>query len=335
MSVRKTPIFIRKKELTMKKKLLLLALLPISFSSLIGCKKKADINIGVIQWAAGDALDKATKGFKQAVKAGLGGKSIDFSVKNAYGSGSDASSIVNTFVSKNKDLIMANATPAVAVAANATDTIPVVGTSTTSYEAIFPSGLPSNVTGTSDYLDIKEQVDSIFEWVPSASRVGILYDSAEANSLVQANDVENIIGEEHPLVSVSRLAFTGNDASALSAMLAAKLSTIDVLYIPSDNTCVQMSSTIHDQCVLAKIPVIAAEEGLCKTCGLATISIDYYHLGQLTGEMAVKILKDKVRPSSLEIKYDDTRAKLYNSRYMTEINWTGTIPEGYTPVKVK
>lgn len=317
----------------MKRRLLAIALLPLLMSSLTGCKKKADINIGILQWAPADALDKATKGFKQAVKAGLSGKSIDFAVKNAYGSGSDAISIMDTFVSKHKDLVMANATPAVTIAANATEEIPVVGTSTTSYEAIFAGGIPSNVTGTSDYLDITEQVNSIFEWVPSATKVGILYDTAEANSLIQADDVERIIGEQHPLVSVSRLTFTGTDANALSTMLAQRLPTVDVLYIPSDNTCVSMSSTIHDQCVLAQIPVIAAEEGLCKTCGLSTISIDYYHLGQLTGEMAVKILKGEARPSELPITYDDTRLKLYNSTFMREIGFTGTVPEGYAPVK--
>ena len=317
----------------MKRKFLLLALFPLMMTSLTGCNKKADFKVGIIQWAPADALDKATKGFKQALKAGLNGKTVDFSVKNAYGSGSDAVSIVNTFVSKNKDLIMANATPAVSTAANATADIPIVGTSTTSYEAIFASGIPSNVTGTSDYLDISEQVDSIFEWVPNASRVGILYDTAEANSLIQANDVERIIGEQHPLTSVVRLEFTGTDANALSTMLASRLGNVDVVYIPSDNTCVAMSSTIHDQCVLAGKPVIAAEEGLCKACGLATVSIDYYHLGQLTGEMAAKILNGEATPAQLPITYDETRAKLYNSTFMREINWTGTTPEGYAAIK--
>ena len=115
-------------------------------------------------------------------------------------------------------------------------------------------------------------------------------------------------------------------------MLASRLNEVDVVYIPSDNTCVAMSSTIHDACVLAKKPVIAAEEGLCKTCGLATVSIDYYHLGQLTGEMAVKILKGQAKPADLPITYDDTRAKLYNSTFLNEINWTGTIPEGYASI---
>ena len=321
----------------MKRKLLLVALLPLLCSTLTGCNKKADINIGVLQWVAGDALDKATKGFKLAVKAGMEGKSVDFSVKNAYGSGSDAVGIVNTFVSKNKDLIMANATPSVTTAASATADIPIVGTSTTSYEAIFPSGKPRNVTGTSDYLDIKEQVDCIFLWVPSATTVGIIYDRSEANSLVQANDVKRIIADddEYAGVSVEDLSFTGTDANELSQMLAARLGSVDVVYIPSDNTCVTMSSTIHDACVLARKPVIAAEEGLCKSCGLATISIDYYHLGQLTGEMAVKILKGEARPSDLPIVYDETRAKLYNATFMDEIGWSGTIPEGYKPVKLK
>ena len=39
------------------------------------------------------------------------------------------------------------------------------------------------------------------------------------------------------------------------------------------------------------IPVICGEQGMVEAGGLCTYSIDYYELGYLAGEMAVKILK--------------------------------------------
>ena len=38
------------------------------------------------------------------------------------------------------------------------------------------------------------------------------------------------------------------------------------------------------------MPVVAGEEGICKGCGVATLSISYYDLGVTTGKMAAKIL---------------------------------------------
>ena len=126
----------------MKKKVFLLALLPLLMSSLTGCKKRADFNIGIIQFGPIPALTRATNGFKKQFKSMIGSKTVDFEFKNAQMDGSAASAIINTFVSKGKDLIMANATPCVQAAANATETIPILGTSVTTYEGAFGGSIP-------------------------------------------------------------------------------------------------------------------------------------------------------------------------------------------------
>ena len=316
----------------MKKRHLTLVTLPLlTLSTLTGCSKKADYNIGIIQWVEIDALTRATKGFISAVKEGLGSNKVDFEVKNAYGENSAASSMINSFVNKRKNLIMANATPSVIAAANATDSIPIVGTSVTTYEGAFDERIPSNVTGTSDLADLSAQAQMIFDWFPSASTIGILYCESESNSKFQSSEISKAILTIKPTAKIEVITFTQTDDMVLR--LNAKKNNLDVLYIPTDNTCANNASSIHDTISDVNLPIIAGEEGICKVCGLATLTIDYYRLGRITGEMAVEILKEGKSPKDMAIRYDEQQEKLYNPEILAELGLTETdVPEGYRPI---
>ena len=312
----------------MKKKLLLFALLPLMMSSLTGCQKKAKWNIGIVQFGPIPALTKATNGFKKAVAAGLGKENVSFEFKDAQMDSTIATQIVSTFISKNKSMIMANATPCVKAAATATATIPVVGTSVTSYEAAFNDHIPSNVTGTSDLADLEQQAQMIFDWFPSATRVGIFYCAAEPNSKFQYDHMRTNILALKPTATVEEITFSTTEE--ISMVLNSRINSVDVLYVPTDDTCADNAAAIHNICSNANKPVIAGEAGICATCGLATISIDYFHLGEITGEMAVDILKNGKQPSELEIRYDTSLSKLYNASILAELGMTeADVPEGY------
>ena len=88
--------------------------------------------IGICQLVQHNALDAATKGFKDALTEKLGDK-VKFDEQNASGDSANCSTIVNGFLSENVDLILANATPALQAAQAGTNTIPVLGTSVTEY----------------------------------------------------------------------------------------------------------------------------------------------------------------------------------------------------------
>ena len=128
--------------------------------------------IGICQFLPHPALDKATEGFIAAVKAGLG-DAVTFDEQNAAGEASNCTTIVNGFVASNVDLIMANATPAVAAAYNATETIPILGTSVTEYGVAlgienFSGTVGFNVSGTSDLADLAKQAQMVIDWCPDA-----------------------------------------------------------------------------------------------------------------------------------------------------------------------
>ena len=277
--------------------------------------------IGICQFLPHPALDKATEGFIAAVEEGLGKENVTIELQDAAGEASNCTTIVNGFVASKVDLIMANATPAVAAAANATETIPILGTSVTEYGVAlgienFTGTVGFNVSGTSDLADLAKQAQMVIDWCPNAKNVGLLYCSAEANSKYQVEEVKKLL--EAKGLTCKLFAFA--DTSDLMSVTQEAATFADVIYVPTDNTVANNASAIDSICRPAGIPIIAGEAGVCAGCGIATLSIDYYDLGYTTGKMAVRILKDGADITKMPIEYAPEVSYLYNEEICKELN---------------
>ena len=307
---------ISKERKIMKKFLAVLLVLVLAASCMVmtSCNKGAKYTVGIVQLVEHDALDAATQGFMDAVKKALG-DDVAFDMQNAQNSTDTCATIVSTFVTKNVDLIMANATPALQAAQAATNTIPVLGTSITEYGVAlgidnFSGTVGGNISGTSDLAPLDKQADMVTELVPDAKTVGLLYCSAEANSEYQVKEVKNFL-EEKGLTCKEYKFSDSNDVQMVATNAA---SECDAIYIPTDNTAASNAEAIWGAISDKNVPVIAGEQGICKGCGIATLSIDYYDLGYATGEMAVKILTGEADVAAMPIEYtpEEKLAKLYN-----------------------
>ena len=149
--------------------------------------------IGICQLVQHNALDAATKGFKDALTEKLGDK-VKFVEQNAAGDSATCATICNQFVSSNVDLIMANATPALQAATAATNSIPILGTSVTDYGTAlsitdWKGTTGTNVTGTADLAPLDKQAEMIKTLFPDKKNVGILYCSAAPNSKYQSTEI--------------------------------------------------------------------------------------------------------------------------------------------------
>lgn len=283
--------------------------------------------VGICQLVQHDALDAATQGFEDTLKSLLGEDKVVFDYQVASGDSATCNTIVNSFVSKKVDLILANATPALQAAYNATAEIPVLGTAITEYGVAlsldsFDGTVGGNVSGTSDLAPLTEQADMILELFPDAKKVGLLYCSAEPNSEYQVKVVEDYLAEKG--VTCTRFSFS--DSNDIAAVTTKATADSDVIYIPTDNTAAACTETIGNIVLNAKVPVVAGEQGICSGCGVATLSISYYDLGCKTGEMAAKILTGEANVSEMPIEYAPA-TKMYNPAICEELGVT--IPEGY------
>ncbi len=302
---------------------------------LVACgEKDADFTVGIVQLVQHEALDAATAGFMDELEKELAkaGKTVEFDLQNASGDTTLCPTIVQSFVAKNVDLIMANATPALQAAANATQSIPILGTSITEYGVALDISLPTsgiiggNISGTSDLAPLEDQALMFDELLPDANKIGLLFCSSEANSLYQVQVIEaklNSMGKE-----TQRFSFT--DSTDLSAVLTGAIAWADALYIPTDNTAASNATLINDVCLPAKMPIIAGEENLCKGCGIATLSISYDGIGRETARMAAKILLGQANISDMAVSYDANPVKKFNAALCEELGIV--IPDGYTAI---
>lgn len=287
--------------------------------------------VGICQLMQHDALDAATKGFKDAITEALG-DAVKFDEQNAQGDSNTCSTIINSFVSEDVDLILANATPALQAAQAGTSDIPVLGTAVTEYGVAlgidgFSGTVGGNISGTSDLAPLDEQAAMLKELFPDAKNVGLLYCSAEANSQYQVDTVKAAL--EGLGYTCQLYAFS--DSNDLATVTTKMSSECDVAYIPTDNTAASNTELINNILQPAGIPVIAGEEGICKGCGVATLSIDYYDLGQATGKMAVKILTGESNVSEMPIEYAPKFTKKYNKTLCDALGVT--VPDGYVAIE--
>ena len=287
--------------------------------------------IGICQLVTHDALDAATQGFQDALVEELGEENVTFDLQNAAGDSNTCSTIVNAFVSDDVDLIMANATPALQAAANATGDIPILGTSVTEYGVAmnienFTGTVGGNVSGTSDLAPLDEQAAMIQEWFPDASNVALLFCSAEANSKYQVDTVEALLTE----MGYNCQQFPFADSNDMAAVTQAACDFADVIYVPTDNAVASGTGVIDGICRPAGVPIVAGEQGICAGCGVATLSISYYDLGVATGKMAAKILKGEADMSEMPVEYAATVTPQYNADICAELGITP--PDGYEPI---
>ena len=315
------------------KKIVALTLAVLMLVSLAACggSGSGKYTVGICQLVQHPALDAATQGFQDALTKALGEDKVTFDVQNASGEPTNCTTIVNKFVSSKVDLIMANATPALQAAVEATKDIPVLGTSVTDYASAleiegWTGTVGSNVSGTSDLAPLDGQAAMIKELFPDAKTVGILYCSSEANSQYQVDVITGYLTEMGFTVTPYSFTDTNDVASVAQAACAS-----DVIYIPTDNTAASNTEAIANVVLPAKVPVVAGEAGICGGCGVATLSISYYDLGYATGEMAAKVLKGEAKISEMPVQYAPEFTKQYNAANCEALGIT--VPADYTPME--
>ena len=279
---------------------------------LTGCKSSgsksgdAEYTIGISQFAEHGSLDNCREGFIEGLKEeGIEeGENLKIEYKNAAADQGTAKQISDTFVSDKVDLICGIATPSAQAAFNSAmkSDIPAIYTAVTDpaeAKLVDDEGNPvGEITGTSDELPIKEQLEMIREILPDAKKVGILYTTSEANSVSALSTYKKLAGD-YDLEIVEKGVTQTADISLAAEEL---LGEVDCLTNLTDNTVVNSLATILDKANAQKIPVFGSEIEQVKLGCLAAEGLDYIKLGKQTGKMAAQVLKGEKKAS--EIKYE-------------------------------
>ncbi len=180
----------------------------------------------------------------------------------------------------------------------------------------------SNITGTHDRGPLDKQVALIHEIQPNAKKVGIIYNSSEINSVIQADRLKKAcqpLGIEVVELTVNSV----NDVQQVAeGFLGGK---VDAIFVPTDNIIASSIPTLMAVANKEKIPVYGAEVGHVKSGVLASESISFYDNGHRAGEMAAEILKGNKKVKDFPVEGAD-KSKLYINK--AEMETLGiTIPQ--------
>ena len=267
--------------------------------------------IGITQIVSHQALDKAREGFKDALEEA--GIKAEYDEQNAQGDVTIANTIANKFVTDKVDLVFAIATPTAQAVSNATSDIPILFSAVTDPEA---AGLVKpNVTGSSDKVDIEQQLALLREISKDAKKIGFLYNSSEENSLVQLEEIKKVAGKYDFEIVEQGISSANELPQAIDKMLT----QVDALYLPTDNLISSSSALIAEKANAAKKMTFAAESGMLENGIFITKGIDYYQLGKEAGKMAAEILKDGKKPSDLPYKISETVEIAVNKQTLEQL----------------
>lgn len=257
--------------------------------------------IGVLQLVQHAALDQSNEGFFAALDDA--GVKYEADQQNAAGEQSNCQTIAEKLVNDKDDLILAIATPAAQAAAGLTSEIPILLTAVTDPAE---SGLVNsndepgvNVSGTSDLTPVKEQFELMQQLIPDAKNVGILYCSAESNSVLQANMAK----EACDAAGLTYKDYTVSNSNEIQTVVESMIGKVDVIYAPTDNMIAAGMATVAMVATDNGIPVICGEAGMVEAGGLATYGIDYFQLGYLAGQQAIDILVNGADVTKMPIGY--------------------------------
>lgn len=260
--------------------------------------------VGIITIIEHPALNDVIRGFKDELsdRGYKEGSTIRVDYRNAQGSMDNAVQIAAGFVGNKVDLILAVATPVAKASAEQTKSIPIVIAAVTDPLGVGlvkdPKHPGGNITGVSDLLPVEEQFKLVKRLIPKASRIGVIYNSGEPNSIIIIGLARNAAKR----LNLNLIEVTANKTSDVRSAAASLVGKIDVMYLTTDNTTAAAIDVINDVCNENAIPFISSEKESLKSGTLAFLGINYYEQGKEAGNIAIRILRGE-KPGSIPISY--------------------------------
>ena len=191
--------------------------------------------------------------------------------------------------------------------------MPVVFSAITDPEA---AGLiKENVTGISDRVNVKQQLELLLKLDSKIKKVGVIYNSSEQNSKVQVDDLKKAASE----LGITIVEKSVTQVSEIPQASEALVRESDALYLPTDNLVASVVNLITEKATAAKKVAFGAEAAHVKGGALITQGIDYYEMGKEAGKIAVEILKNGKKPSEIKFKKMDLNDIVINNKTLAAI----------------
>lgn len=281
-------------------------------------ERKADFlgTIGILQTASHPALDAARDGFMAEIQENVGDR-IDFVIRNGQGSISNIHAIAQQFHAK-RDVagVFAIATPAAQAMVSVETEKPVCIAAVSVTPDVQELFSQDNICGASDMINVRAQVDAMKALLPDMQTVGILYCTAEINSVTMVD----IMVKELEKRGYASLLIGVTSESDIEPALMSALRKVDVVLAPTDNMVANTISLIVDLAHKAHKPLVVSDNMLVQYGALMARGVDYYESGRQAGKLALQIFVDGKKPHELSIVSADTKEIFVNKEVAAMFN---------------
>lgn len=279
----------------------LLTLMPLTSLTQVVKAEEEAIKIGVVQYVEHEALDAVLKGFQETLDQSEYADRIEWDINNASGDQASLQSLSEK-VARDNDILFAIATPAAQVLASVEQEKPIFIAAVTDAVAaglVESNEAPAkNVTGTSDMAPIEEQVDLLTRNFPEVETVGLIYNSSEVNSQVQAELAVEYLEEQGLKTEVQTVTSTNDISQVMNSLVG----SVDAMFMVTDNTIDSAITLVGDIAKEAGIPTIGSSDSVVMNNGLATLSNSYEDYGIQTAEMVIRMLDEGLDPAEMPIE---------------------------------
>lgn len=250
--------------------------------------------IGITQYADHPSLDNCREGFIEGLKENgfVEGENLEIDYQAAQANDSMNTQIAQTFAASGKDLVCGIATPsaqALYVACREKN-IPVIFNAISDPVAaglaVSDSQPMEGVTGISDLLPVKDQLELIRAILPDAKKIGIIYTTSEANS-ISTIELYKTLAADYGFQIIDKGISKQAEVTQAADIL---LKQVDCISNLTDNTVVAVLSAVLEKANAKGIPVFGSEEEQVKNGCLASAGLDYVALGVQAGNIAARVL---------------------------------------------
>lgn len=248
--------------------------------------------IGYIQITQDPVLDSARAGLFQALAdSGLvEGTNLKILDNNAQGDLSMIITILQSFTSRNVDMVITNSTPCMVAAAQAIKNVPVVFTVAFGPEQVGLGSVPQNLYGVFDPLKAAEFADLVIECIPGVKKIGIPYNNAEPN----AEYSQKILSAEFSSRGITVLSIaisSSNDILQAAQSLAGQ--DIEAFIVAADNTLYLGLPVLAKLAGEKRIPLFVTDPLQAEKGAAIGFGVDYRKWGYQSGLKAVEIIKGR------------------------------------------
>ena len=248
--------------------------------------------IALVNLVQNPLLDSSEAGVLRGLKESGFEENEDFVVKRycAQGEMAQLPALLDAAVMDKPDLIVTVTTPALMAAAHRIKDIPVVFTVASdpaTLNLFTPTNRPANIAGVYDNPLVGRLLDMAREQDPALTSVGIVYDPAQANSMISVTRLRQVCADQ----GVKLIEATASTVSELPAATQALIQRgAGAILLSADNLVSTGFPAIHNAAKAANIPIYVDTPALAKLGATGAIGDDYEAWGAQSGRIAAKAL---------------------------------------------